>query len=465
MKKTAKRIGLISAIILIIYGIGVVYFSNNIIFNTSIYNEKVKSYDNETVQEVLDKQNITLKVKDNREEIELPLKSLEYTIADEAAIKKNIIEKQNAWMWPIVSLTGANYEPVAMSVDEKSLAKWIKDNKIMEIEDPIKSKDAYFKADEESEGAVIVVDEVVGNQLDATLVGEVIANTLERGSITVNLNRAIILPNIIVKDLNRTIKEVQFKLDNTIELEVKGKNYTIKPTTDDKLKWLSIDYDKNEVNVEKRAIRNYLAGINREFIKKDGGSETVYRVSHGVSTLVSKGKAAKGVDEHALTAKIYDAMENNYPLEESVEAVSITQPKIVYEGHTSIDNNLIEISLANQRLYFYMDGKLALSADVVTGKPGSSTRTGKFSIDWMASPFTLRGARVTGRNLNYTIPVQYWMPFDQHIGMHDLSTRSLGEFGGTTYLTAGSNGCVNMKLADAGFIFHRVSPGTAVWVH
>ncbi|MDF9867245.1 hypothetical protein OKW22_000814 [Bacilli bacterium PM5-3] len=463
MKKIGVKLLIVIVILGAIYGAGVLYFNNNVIFNATIYNEKVESYNSETIQKILDNQNIKLLVKDKREEIEDPLNTLEYTIINENKLKEEIINQQNTFMWPILIISGSNYEPAKLDVNEKSLKNWIKENKIIDNKNLLESKDASFNI---SDGKVTVKKEVIGEQLDSKLVEKEIANSLKNGNLEVDLSKAIIMPNVLSSVLEETIEEVEYKIANQIELEVEGKDYVIKPTTEDKLKWITVDYKKNNIVVEKKAIKSYLASINQDFIKKGGSIETVYKVSNGNSKLVSQGKAVSGVDEYALTAKIYDAMENNYELVESIKAISISKPKVVYQGHTSIDNNFVEVSISNQQVYLYTDGKLVLTADVVTGKPGGDTDTpkGKFSIMYKTTHFTLKG---DAYGYDYALPVDYWLPFEGGggVGLHDAPWRANSSFGGSLYLSDGSHGCINMRLADVRKIYNTVVAGTGVWVH
>ncbi|MDL2212059.1 L,D-transpeptidase [Erysipelotrichaceae bacterium OttesenSCG-928-M19] len=465
MKKVAKRIGIALAILLVIYGIGAFVFTNTIIPNTKLYNQKVSSYSAAELQKILEDENISLSVKDKRKTINIPLKTLNYSIENTKTIKEDIIKKQNQFMWPISIIAGQNFELLELKVNEKELHNWIVANNIVANKGLTESKDAYFEVNEE-DGKVTVVDEIVGEQLDDILVEEIIFKSLSKGTLKINLKKAIIKPNITASSLNDTIEEVEYKVANKIEIEVAGKDYTIIPTNNDKLKWLTIDYQNNEIIVDKKAIKNYLSNINQEFIKKGGAIETVYRAANGKSTLIEKGNAVSGVDEYAVTAKIYDSMKNNYQLVETVKAVSISKPKVTYEGHKSIDNNFIEVSIAKQKVYLYSNGKLVLSADVITGLPNGDrdTQPGKYTIMFKATNFTMRGAQY---GYDYEAKVNYWMPFEGGggIGLHDAPWHAYSQFGGNTYLSNGSHGCINMRLADARTIFNTVTTGTAVWVH
>jgi hypothetical protein len=59
--------------------------------------------------------------------------------------------------------------------------------------------------------------------------------------------------------------------------------------------------------------------------------------------------------------------------------------------------------------------------------------------------------------------VNYFMPFNGGIGLHDASWRQ--NFGGTYYLYNGSHGCINMPYSAVKKIFENVSVGTKVIVY
>ena len=58
--------------------------------------------------------------------------------------------------------------------------------------------------------------------------------------------------------------------------------------------------------------------------------------------------------------------------------------------------------------------------------------------------------------------VDYWMPFDGDIGIHDSSWRD--EYGGDIYRENGSHGCVNTPLESMGIIYDNSFYGLLVIV-
>ena len=127
-------------------------------------------------------------------------------------------------------------------------------------------------------------------------------------------------------------------------------------------------------------------------------------------------------------------------------------------GDSDIGNSYVEVDLDNQHVYVYKDGNLVTETDCVSGKAvnGNSTPEGTYGITYKE-----RDAELVGEN--YTSPVNYWMPFNGNVGLHDATWRK--EFGGSIYINSGSHGCVNLPLDKAKIIFENVVKGEPVIVY
>lgn len=135
-------------------------------------------------------------------------------------------------------------------------------------------------------------------------------------------------------------------------------------------------------------------------------------------------------------------------------------------SNNGIGNTYVELSLADQHVWFYRDGKCVFDADVVTGSntPGNRTPKGVWYIMYQQSPATLRGLNDDGST--YSSPVQYWSPFtDTGCGFHDASWRN--NWSKTEYLTTtgGSHGCANMHPSDAGTAYHDMQINEPVIIY
>lgn len=117
----------------------------------------------------------------------------------------------------------------------------------------------------------------------------------------------------------------------------------------------------------------------------------------------------------------------------------------------------VDINIDAQTLTYYKDNQIVLQSSIVTGNvsKGRSTPKGIFEIYSKVNGKYLTGP--TWKNW-----VDYWMPFNQSIGLHDATWRS--EFGGTIYQNSGSHGCVNLPHDVASQLFSMVEQGTIVVV-
>ncbi|MCR5477077.1 MAG: L,D-transpeptidase [Lachnospiraceae bacterium] len=137
----------------------------------------------------------------------------------------------------------------------------------------------------------------------------------------------------------------------------------------------------------------------------------------------------------------------------------ISEPVFTYrayaKGKSDIGDSYVEIDLTAQHVYLYVDGEIVVESDCVSGKVsnGNTTPGGLYGITYKTKDTYLRGE-------GYVSHVNYWMPFNGNIGMHDATWR--GSFGGKIFLTSGSHGCVNLPLKRAAEIYEYVEKGFPV---
>lgn len=150
---------------------------------------------------------------------------------------------------------------------------------------------------------------------------------------------------------------------------------------------------------------------------------------------------------------------------------------VLNEMLNELPDTFVEIDISQQIVRLYVDNSLALESNVVTGMSYESpTPIGCFDIDEKKSPTFLKGYDGAG-NVTYSRFVDYWMPFNGGIGLHDAEYhhdpewgtyhgwRNPEDFGGNTYTYNGSHGCVNLLNEVAKEIYEKVEVGTKVLVH
>ena len=123
-----------------------------------------------------------------------------------------------------------------------------------------------------------------------------------------------------------------------------------------------------------------------------------------------------------------------------------------------VGDTYIEISLDNQYMWCYLDGKLLVETPIVTGDLAkrNNTRRGCFKIFYKTTDTILRGP-------TWNDHVDYWMPFDGGIGLHDSAWRD--EYGEDIYMTDGSHGCINTPLEAMRIIYENYKVNDFVIVY
>lgn len=175
------------------------------------------------------------------------------------------------------------------------------------------------------------------------------------------------------------------------------------------------------------------------------------KTSYGSTIQVSGGtygwKINQAAETEALAAIIASGESTTREPEYSQKAAS--------HGANDYGDTYVEINLTGQHLFFYKEGKLVVESDFVSGNlaKGWGTPAGSYPLAYKQKNAVLKGE-------NYRTPVNYWMPFNNGIGMHDAKWRS--SFGGTIYKTGGSHGCINLPPSVAKTIFDNISAGTPV---
>ena len=118
----------------------------------------------------------------------------------------------------------------------------------------------------------------------------------------------------------------------------------------------------------------------------------------------------------------------------------------------------VEVSIDQQHMWMYKDGKLVLESDVVTGEPeeGHETPTGAFVIGYKQKDANLY-------DTDYLIRVRNWISFYNDVGFHDAEWQT--NFGGDVYTYNGSHGCVNMPLEAVDKLYDLTYEGMPVFVY
>ena len=206
----------------------------------------------------------------------------------------------------------------------------------------------------------------------------------------------------------------------------------------------ALDDSKAELYVEALARKYDTFGLERQFTTSYGTVVSLYGGDYGWA-----------IDQPATLRQLLNAVQGD-------EDVTL-EPEYLYTAMSRNENDIgdtyVEICISQQRMICYKDGAVISDTPVVTGNPNKGNATpsgGVWSIDAKMRDYVLKGE-------GYQTPVDYWMPFNGDVGIHDLKARAY--FGGTIYLTNGSHGCVNTPYDQVQIIYNAVEIGTPVIVY
>jgi lipoprotein-anchoring transpeptidase ErfK/SrfK/flagellar biosynthesis GTPase FlhF len=366
------------------------------------------------------------------------------------------IDTQNEWVWLTEWIGNSNHSfQVLPSVvyDKDELKAALNTFPSFDKKTIIIPENAYISDYSESTHGYEIISETLGNKPDISAMADTIIQTLSQGLTgEIDVQSCYATAAVTSEDaaLNNALDEVNRWTSANIvydwngsEVDVDGdliKDWiTFEDTADGKTTPV-LDEDAVKEFVKENAKANDTYGKKRTFTTTDGVELTLSSGAYGWKT-----------DTTAETEALINSIKNGENISKEPEYTSRGANK----GSEDIGSSYVEIDLSDQHLYLYEDGEIVLETDFVSGNMsnGNFTPAGVFGITYKTRNAVLRGA-------NYETPVNYWMPFNGNVGMHDATWRS--SFGGDIYLTSGSHGCINLPLEKAAEIYEYMSAGFPV---
>lgn len=125
------------------------------------------------------------------------------------------------------------------------------------------------------------------------------------------------------------------------------------------------------------------------------------------------------------------------------------------QGKMDIGATYVEVDMSEQMMYYYDNGELVIETPVVTGNTSRKMGTPS-GVNYVYLKQTNRILRGPG----YASHVDFWMPVNGGIGIHDAAWRA--SYGGQIYQTNGSHGCINTPRSIMEQLYEAVEVGTPV---
>lgn len=224
---------------------------------------------------------------------------------------------------------------------------------------------------------------------------------------------------------------------------------TVKVDGNQILEWCYVD--GTEVTLDENKVRDFVNSLAKKY---DTFGKTRHFTTHdGEEVEVSGGDYGWWMNRGEETAELINAVKNG---EKGVRTPVYYGTASCY-GEKDWGDTYVEIDLDKQHLWVYENGKVVEESDFVSGCVNKRTTTpvGTYGITYKERDATLNGE-------NYSSAVDYWMPFNGNVGMHDASWRK--SFGEEIYVTNGSHGCINLPTKKAAAIYDIVTKGEPVLV-
>lgn len=332
--------------------------------------------------------------------------------------------------------------------------------RIKEIEDKLISMNKGLQAPQDAEaqlvqGSITISKSMGGKQLDT---GRLLKEyEKQEYNSEVHLNPVYIQPikedSQIVKNEQKTLQEL---LQRTVDYKVQEQVYTLKASDLIKnatvSKDMKVTIDPAEIKNKLTEINNSQATLNKDFQFKTHTGAVISVRGQGYGWAIKVDKEVPVVQE---------AFEKG---NKSISAANIygngwSNDPIGYEttANNGIGDTYAEVSIAEQHIWIYKNGQLAVTTNVVTGRHNTyeDTHTGVYYILFKRSPSILKGTSV-GHGGAYSVKVDYWAPFtNDGQGFHDASWRT--NWASNAYIAAGSGGCVNTPPSIMKTVYDNLS--------
>lgn len=454
-----KKIGIIAGIMvglaLIAYGIGVFYYSTHFMMNTYADQKDISNY---TLQDAIalyqnEKDEMQYTVR-GRNQAEFAWKGSEIALTSNAAeLLNQELEKENELLW-FVSLWKKTEVQIQENYvfDETLLEDKFKSSSFFDPELRSMPTNAEFGGFDPNKQEYILIPENNGAYIiEETAMLQMKQAILEKNQMMEMPDECYLAPGITLEDpdLNELVSSANKYVSSNILYDWHGIELEIGSET---IKDFISITDSGKAIVSKDHITEYLTTISEELdtYKK----EREYTTTSGEIVQITKGDYGWLVDVETESEYLYQSI--------LVGKKEEREPEYLYtafvKGEDDIGDTFIEIDLGNQHMYAYENGELSFESDLVSGNvsAGNSTPKGIYKVDGKAKNKTLKGP-------TWESFVNFWIPFNGAIGMHDASWRK--KFGGEIYLTGGSHGCVNLPYKTAEKVYNLVSKGFPVIVY
>ena len=439
-KRKSKTIKIYAASIVglglaVVYFGGVHYFKKRFLPNTTI-NYTDASYEtidalDEELQKPISNYSLEIIAREGEKHV-IRAKDVDLRYKLDKSIY-SILENQEVYKWPIY-LFKKNPHKVAVTVDlDNAKLEYILSGYNCLTEASFKeARDAYIASYSNASGYVIE-KEYDGTRIDIDKAKAKIKSSLTQLGLTEDLDADGLYGFAKIKEDDAKLLSAQDVLNKHAATVISYAGGAV--LNGERIsQWLGVDEEGNLI-LDEGGIRVFVDELAERYDTL--GKPRIFKTTDSREVEIPAKKYGWQVDKEGE----FQAIRASILAGEQVEREPVFSSRAVSLEGNDFGNTYVEIDLSNQKLYYYVDGQLTLTSDIVSGALWGGRRTppGLYKVNYKAKNVVLRGP-------DYAAPVRYWMPFNGGIGMHDANWRS--SFGGGIYKSGGSHGCINMPSSS-----------------
>ena len=365
------------------------------------------------------------------------------------------MKNQKVWAWPVMMLAqmfGEGDSALETTYDDSLVTDAVAGLACMQKENMIAPENAKVIL---TDDGASVQTEIYGTTLDREKTEEAVRTALNTGSTQIDLDDLGLYKNPKVYSSDLSLMSDAMALNKILGAKVllRFGNRTEVINSEVISKMLDKRGSSYELNEEK--LRSYVGGLADKYDTLQ--KERLFYTSIGTKITLEEGRGDYGwqLDQDATYEKLLEAIRD----QKKTTIDPVYTQEAFCRDKNDIGETYVEISLTNQTLWFYKYGKLVVETPVVTGNPYAGHETPSGGV-WSLKG-RMRNQTLSGQG--YNSPVDYWMPFNGGVGIHDMQSRAW--FGGSIYLGSGSHGCINTPLAAVKLIYDQIEEGVPVIVY
>lgn len=300
--------------------------------------------------------------------------------------------------------------------------------------------------------------EVVGNELDRSLVGQCVARSIQSLSTQLSLEgeNCYKKPSVVSTSpgLKSAIKTINKYMSTKLTYQFGGKTEVFDK---DQIGPAIVVDQQNQVHIREELVLDFVKHLSKTYDNPKGTWK--FHNSYGKQVAIRGGQFGWILDEKKELKEVLACIKDGKQMVKQ----PVPSSNSVNQTYRTLGNTYVEINKTNQHLFYYKNGKLLLECDVVTGilKGGHDTPVGLYYVSQKQRNRVLRGFNDDGSK--YAAFVRYWMRFNGGIGLHDAPWQPY--FGRKRYIYAGSHGCVNMPSKAAEKLYGMIELYTPVVVY